>query len=132
MALSDDIHALPRLVGEAFEQLGKLVQNEAQLARAEVSEKLTQAGLGAAYLAGAGILAIPVLVVLLIALAMWLNTALGWSPAAAHLAAAGAGAVVAAVLALVGLSYLKTENLKPKVTIQQIERDIAAAREMAR
>jgi hypothetical protein len=132
MALSDDMHSISRLAGDAFEQLGKLVQNEAQLARAELSEKLTQAGLGAAYLAVAGILAIPVLVVLLIALALWLTTALGWSPALAHLAAAGAGAAIAIVLALVGCSYFKAENLKPKVTIRQVERDIAAAKEMAR
>jgi hypothetical protein len=132
MALSDDLHSIPRLVGDAFEQLGKLVQNEAQLARAELSEKLTQAGVGAAYLAVAGIFAMPVLVLLLIALALWLSTAFGLSPAAAHLVVAAGGAAIAVVLALVGLSYLKSENLKPKITIRQVERDVAAAREMAR
>ena len=61
MGLSDDLHSIPRLVGDAVEQLAKLVQNEAQLARTELSEKLAQAGTGAAYLAAAGIFAIPVL-----------------------------------------------------------------------
>ena len=64
MALSDDLHTIPRLVGDTFEQLGKLVQNEVQLARAEVSEKLAQAAMGAAYLGAAAVLFIPVLVVL--------------------------------------------------------------------
>ena len=64
MGLSDDLHSIPRLVGDAVEQLAKLVQNEAQLARTELSEKLAQAGTGAAYLAAAGIFAIPVLVLL--------------------------------------------------------------------
>jgi len=126
------MHAIPVLVGDAVEQLGKLVQNEAQLARAEISQKLTQAGLGAAYLAGAAILAIPVLVVLMIALALWLSSAFAITPAAAHLIVAAAGSVLALVLGLAGASYLKPENLKPKVTLRQVERDMQTAKELAR
>jgi hypothetical protein len=131
MALSNDLNAIPRLFGDAVEQLGKLVQNEVQLARAELSQKVTQASIGAAYIVGAAILGIPVLVVLLIALALWLNQ-LGLSPAVAHLAAAACGAVVSAILAMVGMSRLKPENLKPKVTMQQVERDVATAKELTR
>ena len=47
MSLSEDFNAIPKLFGDAVEQLGKLVQNEAQLARAELSQKITQAGIGA-------------------------------------------------------------------------------------
>ena len=131
MSLSGDLNAIPKLFGDAVEQLGKLVQNEAQLARAEVSQKITQAGIGAGYLAGAAVLAIPVLVVLLTALALWL-TQLGLSPVVAHLLAAAFGAAISAILALIGMSYLKPENLKPKVTIQQVKRDVATAKELAR
>ena len=131
MALSNDLNAIPRLFGDAVEQLGKLVQNEVQLARAELSQKMTQAGIGAAYVAGAALLSIPVLVLLLIALALWL-TQLGLSPVLAHLAAAACGAVIGAILAMVGMSHLKPENLKPKVTMQQVERDVATVKEMAR
>ena len=131
MSLSDDLHTIPQLFGDAVEQLGKLVQNEAQLARAEISQKITQAGIGAAYVIGAAVLCIPVLVVLLIALALWL-THLGLSPVVAHLAAAAVGAAISGVLAMVGMSYLKPENLKPKVTIRQVERDVATAKELAR
>jgi len=131
MALSNDLNAIPRLFGDAVEQLGKLVQNEVQLARAEISQKVTQASIGAAYVAGAAILSIPVLVVLLIALALGL-TNLGMSPVIAHLAAAAGGAGISAILAMVGMSYLKPENLKPKVTMQQVERDVATAKEMTR
>jgi hypothetical protein len=131
MALSNDLNAIPRLFGDAVEQLGKLVQNEVQLARAELAQKVTQASIGAAYVVGAAILCIPVLVVLLIALAIGLTQA-GLSPVLAHLAAAGCGAVVSAILAMVGMSYLKPENLKPNVTIRQVERDVATAKEMAR
>jgi len=131
MSLSDDFNAIPKLFSDAVEQLGKLVQNEAQLARAELAEKITQAGVGAAYLAGAAILCIPVLVVLLIALAIWL-TQLGLSPVLAHVASALFGAVISGVLAVMGLSYLKAENLKPKVTLQQVRRDVTTAKELAR
>lgn len=132
MSVSDDLHAIPRLVGDAAEQLGKLVQNEVQLARAELSEKVTQAGLGAGFLAGAAVFAIPVLVLLMLALAMWLSEAFAFSAPAAHAISAAIGAVFAAILAMTGMSYLKSENLKPKVTIQQVERDLQAAKEMAR
>jgi len=131
MALAEDIHEIPKLFGNAVEQLGKLVQNEAQLAKAELSEKITQAGIGAAYIGAAAVICIPVLVLLLISLALFL-VQLGLSPPIAYLAAAGCGAVVCGILAMMGLSYFKSEQLKPKVTIGQIERDVATAKELAR
>ena len=131
MPLMDDLRAIPGLFGDAVEQLGKLVQNEAQLARAEMSQKIVQAGIGIAYIAGAAVLCVPVLVVLLLALALLLIE-LGLSPPTAHLAAAGCGGLICAVLALIGARYLKPDNLKPKVTIRQVERDVATAKELAR
>jgi hypothetical protein len=131
MSVSEDLRVIPKLFGDAVEQLGKLVQNEAQLARAELGEKINQAGIGAAYVLCAAILCIPVLVVLLLALALWL-TQLGFSPVAGHLAAAACGAVISVILALVGVSYLKPKNLKPRVTIQQVQRDVRTAKELTR
>jgi hypothetical protein len=131
MSLSHDVRSIPGLFGDAIEQLGKLVHNEVQLARAELAEKVGQAGTGVAYVAAAGVLMIPVLVVLLIALALWL-TQRGFSPVTSHLIAAGAGAAVSIILALVGRSRLKPEKLTPTVTIQQVERDVATAKELAR
>jgi hypothetical protein len=131
MSLSEDFNAIPKLFGDAVEQLGKLVQNETQLARAELSQKITQAGIGAAYVAGSAVLCIPVFVMVLIALAMWFMQR-GLSPVTAHLASALVGAVVSGILAAIGLSYFKSENLKPKVTLQQIRRDVTTAKELAR
>jgi hypothetical protein len=131
MALAEDVREIPRLMGDAVEQLGKLVRNEAQLAQAELSQKVVQAGLGAAYIAGAAMLAVPVLVLLLIALALWM-TQLGVNAALAHLIAAGVGLVASVVLALVGKSYFTPENLTPRVTLRQVEKDVAAAKEMTR
>jgi hypothetical protein len=131
MAFSSDLNAIPRLFGDAIEQLGKLVQNEVQLARAELLQKLTKASVGVVYVVAAAVFCIPALVVLFIALALEL-TQLGLSPVFAHLAAAASGAAISAVLAMVGISHLKPENLKPKVTMQQLERDVETAKEMAR
>src|SRR5688572_21070300 len=119
MSFSDNVRSIPSLFGDAIEQLGKLVSNEVQLARAELSQKVAQAAMGVAYVAAAGVLMIPVLVVLLLALALWL-VEMGFSPIVSHLIAAEVGAAVSVILGLVGLNRLKPEKLTPTVTIQQI------------
>jgi hypothetical protein len=129
--LTDDLHAIPGLLSDTAEQLGKLLQNEAQLARAELSQKMSQAATGAAYVIGAALLSIPVLVLLLIALALFLVQQ-GVSPALAHLIAGGVGLAIGAVLAMVGARYLKPAELKPRVTLHQVERDIQTVKELAR
>ena len=131
MSLSKDLNDIPKLFGDAVEQLGKLVQNEAQLARTEMAEKITQAGIGTAYLAGAAALCIPVLVMLLIALSILLIQS-GLSPVAAYLASAVIGAILSGILAAIGFNRLKPENLTPKVTIKEVSRDVATAKELAR
>jgi Putative Actinobacterial Holin-X, holin superfamily III len=131
MSLSNDSRSIPELFGDAIEQLGKLVHNEVQLARAEISEKVAQAGRGAAFVSAAAILMIPVLVVLLITLALWLNQ-MGMSPITSHLIAAAVGGVASLVLGVIGKNHLKQEKLTPTVTLNQIRRDVAAAKELAK
>ena len=131
MSLSNDVRSIPALFGDAIEHLGKLVHNEVQLARAEISEKVAQAGMGVTYVAAAGVLMIPVLVVLLITLALWLND-MGLSLVISHLIAAASGAVVSVILGVVGLNRFKAKKLTPTVTIQQVEHDVAAAKELAK
>lgn len=131
MSLSQDIRSIPGLFGDAIELLGKLVQNETQLARAEIADKVAQAGMGVAYVAAAGVLMIPVLVLLLIALALWLIQ-MGYAPVTAHLIAAAVGAGVSLVLGIVGMNRLKPEKLTPTVTLRQVERDVAVAKELVK
>lgn len=138
MALSNDVRGVAEdagqiagLLGNALEQLGKLVQNEMQLAKAEMSQKVSLAGKGVAYLIGAAILLIPVLVLLLMTLALWLQS-FGFSEVTSFLIATAAGAVVSLVLGLTGKKYLTAEQLTPKVTLQQIHRDMQAAKEIAK
>jgi hypothetical protein len=68
-----------------------------------------------------------VLVMLLIALALWLVQS-GLTPPLAYLCAAAIGAVVSAILGVAGSSYFR--NLKPDVTVQELKRDLAVAKEI--
>jgi hypothetical protein len=123
--------SLPDLLGDAVEQLGKLVQNEVQLARAEISQVATRACKGAALITAAGLIIIPTAVVLMITLAIFLME-LGFSPLTSHLLVGVLGLFGAGILAMAGMSYLKRENLQLKVTTEQLARDVATAKDLAR
>jgi hypothetical protein len=129
MSLSNEVASIPAMVGNAIEQLGKLVGNEVQLARAELSEKVAHAGTGLAYVAASAVLMIPALVMLLTALALGLNQ-MGMSPVVSYGIVAAIGIGSSVILALTGLSHLKAKKLIPAVTLSQIERDAAVAREI--
>ena len=129
--LRNDARSISRLLGDAFEQLSHLVQTEIRLACAELADKAAQAGIGVGLLAGGLLFMIPALVLLLIAFALFL-TGLGLSPVTAHLLAGLAGAVIAGILIMLGLARLKPSSLTPDTTIRQVQKDIAAAKEIAR
>ena len=132
MSLLNDVRStIPALFGDALEQLGQLVRSEVHLARAEILDKVAQVGMGLAYVAAAGLLMIPVLVVLLMTLALWLNQ-MGMSAVGSYLIASAIGAAGSITLGLIGLNRLKPQKLTPTVTIQQVEQDVAAAREFAK
>jgi hypothetical protein len=117
--------------GDAMAQLAKLVGNEFALARAEMSEKAGQAGRAAAMIGAGAVVMIPALVLLLFAAA----TALikyGLSDPVAYLCAGGGAAIIAGVLIAVGLNRLSGDAMTPSITLQQVEKDKIAARELVR
>jgi hypothetical protein len=121
--------SIPELFGDAVGQLAKLVGNEFALARAELSEKMAQAGRAAAMIGAGAAIMIPALVLLLFAAAAALIRS-GLSDPVAYLIAGGGAAVVAGVLIAVGLERLSGDALKPSVTLEQVQRDKLAAKEM--
>jgi|SRR3954447_2096191 uncharacterized membrane protein YqjE len=129
--LRSDARSISRLLGDAFEQLSQLIQTEIRLARAELADKATQAGMGIGLLLGGALVMVPALVLFLIALALFL-AGFGMSPALAHLLAGVVGAVISGVLIAVGLARLKPSSLTPDTTLRQVRKDIAAAKEIAR
>lgn len=123
--------SIPDLVGDAVGQLAKLIGNEFAVARAELSEKAGQAR-GAAAMMGAGaVIMVPALVMLLTAAAAALMHS-GLSDPVAYLIVGVGAAAVSVALIVVGLNRLSGDALKPTATIEEIERDKAAAREMVR
>jgi hypothetical protein len=123
--------SIPELFSDAVGQLAKLIGNEFALARAELSEKAGQAGRAAAMMGAGAVIMIPALVMLLFAAAAALMHA-GVSDPVAYLIVGLAAAIVSVTLVAIGINRLSGDALKPTATIDEIERDKAAAREMVR
>jgi hypothetical protein len=123
--------SIPELFSDAVGQLAKLIGNEFALARAELSEKAGQAGRAAAMMAAGAVIMIPALVLLLFSAAAALMHG-GFSDPVAYLIAGGGAALVSAALIAVGVNRLSGNALTPAVTIEEVQRDKAAAREMVR
>lgn len=119
------------LLSDAFSQLTKLIGNEFDLAKAEFSQKAGQVGRGAAMIGAGAVIMIPALVVLLFAVAAALMHA-GLSDPVAYLITGGAAAILAGALIAVGISRMSGDALKPSMTVDQIHKDQAAAKEMVR
>jgi hypothetical protein len=110
-------------------QLAKLVGNEFALARAEIADKAGQAGRAAAMIGSGAVLMIPALIVLLFAAASALIKS-GLSDPVAYLCVGAGAAVLAGILIAVGLNRLSGDAMKPSITLQQVEKDKMAAKEM--
>jgi membrane protein DedA with SNARE-associated domain len=123
--------SIPDLMGEVLARFSELLANEFALARAELAEKTTQAGKAAALIGAGAILIIPALVLILMAIAGGLIEA-GLAEPLSYLLTGGLAALLAAVLMFAGARRLSGEALKPSVTLDQINRDKIAAKEMVR
>jgi hypothetical protein len=131
MSTGSDLRTISTLFGDALSQFAKLFQNEVDLAKAELGEKVQQVGSAAGFFAVGAILIIPALVMALFALSAAL-IAIGWSQAISYLVSAAVAAVLAGVLFAVGMNRLDTRNLAPKETMRQLERDKDTVKEMMR
>jgi hypothetical protein len=126
--------SLVGLFSDLWRETSTLVHNEAALARAEISEKLSQAGSGAAAIAaGAAILFAGFLVLLFAAvgaLELLLQTehAIWIAPLVVGLIVMIAGYIALAK----GRKEMKAQNLKPERTMQSLRDDAQFAREHAR
>lgn len=131
MNTRSDLRAVSTLFGDALSQFAKLFQNEVDLAKAEVGEKMQRVGGAIGFFAAGAILVIPALVMALFALSAALITA-GWSQPISYLVSAIVAAVVAGVLFAVGMNRLDARNLAPRETMRQLEKDKDTVKEMVR
>lgn len=128
MALLNDGRSIPDLFTDLVTQLTTLLRKEIQLAKAEASEKVTQLLSGVGIIAGAAILMIAALGILLEGIAhviTWLGVPGQWS----YLIVGVVTVVIGAILLKVGISSMDVKNLTPKKTVNQLQRDVAVARE---
>ncbi len=131
MTLPPDQRSLSELVSDALSQLMALMRNEIQLARTEITEKVSQVSIGLGMMAASAGVAIAALVVLLLALAALLAQ-VGLPVWVAALVSAIIGAAISAGLAWAGVQRLRADALTPKRTIEQLHRDKLAAKETVR
>jgi hypothetical protein len=121
--------SISELLSDVLAQLAKLIGNEFDLAKVEFSTKAGQMGRGVMMIGIGAVFMIPALILLLFAAAAELMHA-GYSDPVAYLITGGAAALIAAILVGVGVSRLSADELKPSVTLDQLQRDKVAAKEM--
>ncbi len=125
--MTRDNQSVSGLLTEAFNQLSALLRSEVNLVQAEMTAKAKSAAVGVGFIAGAGLLVLPALVLLLIALAALL-TDIGVPEPLSDLLAAIVGFAVSGILAAIGLRRLRADTLAPTRTIVQLQRDASAAK----
>lgn len=121
--------SIPEIFTDVVNQFTALLRKEGQLARTEMSEKITQVAAGLGLIVGGSVLLTPALVILLQAAvsALITNNVVGepWAP----LIVGGAVFVIGIILLLIGLSRLKADALVPNRTIAQIQSDVRVAKQ---
>ena len=125
-----DDRSLRELFSDLTQSVTTLFRKEIELARAETSEKVSQAGVAAGALAAGGILALAALIVLLQALVIALAE-LGLAPALAALIVGGVVAIIAFALIYKGMNDLKASSLAPTRTVEALRRDAHMVKEHA-
>ena len=131
MNTQSDLRAVSGLFGDALSQFAKLFQNEVDLAKAELGEKVQHVGWAVGFFAAGAVLIIPAIVMALFALSASLIAG-GWSQPISYLVSAVVAAVLAGVLFAIGMNRLDARNLSPRETMRQLEKDKDIVKEMVR
>jgi putative superfamily III holin-X len=124
----DYARSVPEIFIDLINQATTLVRKESELARVEVSEKLSQIGSGLGLVIGGAVLVMPALVILLEAAVAGLQSS-GMAPYWAAAIVGGGVLVIGLVLLAVGASRVKARNLVPNRTLEQFQRDASVAKQ---
>ena len=123
--------SIPELFTDLVVQFATLLRKEGQLARAELSEKITQVATGLGLVIGGAAVLIPALVILLQAAVAALAQA-GFAEPYSALIVGGAALLIGLVLAIIGISRFRADALLPHKTIHQLQRDVSVAKHQTR
>jgi uncharacterized membrane protein YqjE len=122
--------SVAELVEDATAQIRTLVRDELQLATIELKRKGKRLSVGAGAFGGAGLVAAYAGAALTAGVILLLTTV--WPAWVAAMVVAGAGLVVAGVLALAGRNQMKNGVPPiPEEAVEGVQRDIEAVREGA-
>ena len=124
MSTNDADKSLGDVVTEVTEKASLLVREEIELAKAEVSQKVTKLGKGAGALAAAGVLAVFALIYLFHALAWFFNDAFDWSIVwPGYLLTFAVIVAIGAIAGFVGVRWLKGGSPPtPDLAIEEAKR----------
>ena len=118
------------LIAELTRETTALFRQEISLAKAELLQKLSQAGAGAAELAVGGLIVLVAIQALLAAAIIALAEALGWWQSA--LVVGGAALLIGAVVLIRGMANLKADHLAPTRTLASLRENRDWAKEHIR
>jgi len=120
--------SIPGILSDLIGQFTTLLRQETELARTEMSEKISSALMGVAMAAGAAVLLLPALVILLMAGVYGLSEGLEWPMWMSSMIVGGAALIIGLIIVAIGASRLKPSALKPEKTIKQLQEDAAMAK----
>jgi membrane protein DedA with SNARE-associated domain len=123
--------SIPELFTDLVVQLATLLRKEGQLARAELSEKITTVATGLGLVVGGAVLLIPALVILLQAAVAALAED-GFARPYSALIVGGVALLIGLILAFVGIRRFKAETFVPYKTLHQLQRDVSVAKQQTR
>ncbi len=131
MPVASTPRSIPDILSDLLTQFTTLVRTESRLARAEMSEKVTQVTGGLVLIIIGAVLLMPALVILLQAAVAALTRA-GLAPYWSALIVGGVVLVLGLILLMVGVGRLKAKNLLPEKTINQLQEDASVAKRQVR
>ncbi len=125
--------SLAGLITDFTRELSKLVRQEGQLMKAELSEEVSEAGAGVGSLTVGGAVLFAAFLILLLAAVAALNDAMGTfaveNPWVSPLIVGSIVAIIGAVLLQKGRSNLRAKNLVPKKSGESLRRNSEVLRE---
>ena len=132
METQRDDRSLGELFGDLSRQLGTLIQKEIQLAKTEITARVTTVGRDAAMVGAGGALAYAALLLGLMALAFLIADMLDSNPWLGFLVIAAIVGVIAAVLIQRGRAELQRTDFAPRQTIETIKEDAEWAKQQVK
>jgi uncharacterized membrane-anchored protein len=127
MTTNPDNRSFSDLISGGLEQVTALFRSEIQLAKAEMTRKVTTATTAIAMMVAGLAFSIATLVMLLTTIATFLAEA-GLGAGFSFLLATVVGGVLTAILVWLGIQKLKSETVVPERTVRQVQMDAQAAK----